>query len=37
MAETFAAPIPAEIIVETILAIVAVSGLGVWLVNRRKV
>jgi hypothetical protein len=37
MAETLAAPIPFEVIIETILVIVAVSGLGVWLVNRRKV
>lgn len=37
MAETLAAPIPFEIIAETILAVAAVTGLGVWLVNRRKV
>ena len=37
MAETLAAPIPVEIIAETILAIIAISGIGVWLVNRRKV
>ena len=37
MAETLTAPIPFEIIVETIIAVVVLSGLGVWLVNRRKV
>ncbi len=37
MAETLAAPISAETIVLTILVIVAVSGLGVWLVKQKKV
>ena len=36
MGEMLAAPIPFTIILETIAVIVAVSGIGVWLVNRKK-
>ena len=37
MAETLAAPIPFEVILETIGVIVVVSLIGIWLVNRKKV
>lgn len=37
MAETLATPIPFAVILETIAAIAVISGIGVWLVKRKKV
>lgn len=36
MGEILIAPIPFAVILETIAVIVAISGIGVWLVNRKK-